>query len=385
MEIGTRIGAYQVIAKLGAGGMGEVYRAHDPRLGRDVALKVLPADMADDPARLERFSREARAIAALNHPHIVTIYSTEEADGIRFLTMELVVGQALDSLIPPGGLTLPRFLELAVPLADALTAAHQKQITHRDLKPANVMVAADGRVKVLDFGLARVGGSAHGPHQTIEATRPVLTSEGMIVGTMPYMSPEQIDGKVLDHRTDLFSLGVMFHEMLVGTRPFAGESSPQLMSAILRDTPASATEIRPDVPESLSRLIHRCLEKRPDDRMQTARDVYNELRHVQKQIESGQRRRPDSGSGQAAATDVLWIAVLPFTTRGADPDAVALADGLTEDVTSGLTRFPTLAVVAAQSSLSFKGSPLDIRQIAERLNASYVIGGSVRRSAAARE
>ncbi len=151
------IGAYKVLAKLGEGGMGEVYRAHDPRLGRDVALKVLPPEMASDPARLERFTREARAIAALNHPHIVTIYSTEEADGIRFLTMEVVEGQGLDTLIPPAGLPIARFLDLAMPLADALTAAHQKQITHRDLKPANVMVAQDGRVKVLDFGLAKTG------------------------------------------------------------------------------------------------------------------------------------------------------------------------------------------------------------------------------------
>src|SRR5262245_42274924 len=151
---GTRVGAYEIVSPLGAGGMGEVYRAHDPRLGRDVALKILPADMAADPSRLERFTREARAIAALNHPHIVTIYSTEEVDGIRFLTMELVEGQPLDALVPASGLPLARFLELAMPLADALNAAHQKQITHRDLKPANVMVGTDGRVKVLDFGLA---------------------------------------------------------------------------------------------------------------------------------------------------------------------------------------------------------------------------------------
>ena len=187
---GSHVGLYRITASLGAGGMGEVYRAHDPRLGRDVALKVLPAEMASEPARLERFTREARAIAALNHPHIVTIYSMEEVDGIRFLTMELVEGQPLDALIPPTGLALARFLELALPLADALTAAHQKQITHRDLKPANVMVATDGRVKVLDFGLARVAGPLP-THQTVEATRLVLTTEGTIVGTMPYMSPEE--------------------------------------------------------------------------------------------------------------------------------------------------------------------------------------------------
>jgi serine/threonine protein kinase len=244
--------------------MGEVYRAHDPRLARDVALKVLPADMAADPARLERFTREARAIAALNHPHIVTIYSTEEADGVRFLTMELVEGQSLDALIPAGGLPLARFFDVALPLADALTAAHQKQITHRDLKPANVMVASDGRVKVLDFGLASApakpgahigdvgpgfGDVGPGFSPADMVTSPQITTPGMVIGTMPYMSPEQVEGKQLDHRTDLFSLGVMFHELLVGARPFTGSSSPQLMSSILRDTPSSASDLRPEVPD----------------------------------------------------------------------------------------------------------------------------------------
>jgi TolB-like protein/Tfp pilus assembly protein PilF len=380
LSAGSRVGSYQIVGSLGAGGMGEVYRAHDPRLGRYVALKVLPRETASDPARLERFAREARAIAALNHPHIVTIYSTEEADGIRFLTMELVEGHTLDALIPPAGLPLSRFVDLALPLADALTAAHQKQITHRDLKPANVMVTTDDRVKVLDFGLARVTTAV--PTQTVEATRPVLTSEGTIVGTMPYMSPEQIEGRTLDHRTDLFSLGVMFHEMLTGSRPFTGPSSPQLMSSILRDVPESASSIRADVPESLSRLIHRCLEKRPDDRVQTARDVYNELKHVQKQLESdSSRRKVDSGSVRSAVAESLWIAVLPFTTRTTDPDSVALADGLTEDITAGLSLFPSLSVVALQTARSFKDSPLDARQIAERLNARYIMYGSVRKSA----
>ena len=275
---GTTLGPYQIAASLGKGGMGEVYRAHDPRLGRDVALKVLPVDMASDPSRLERFTREARTIAALNHPHIVTIHSTEEANGIRFLTMELVEGQSLDALIPPGGLPLAQFLDLALPLADALTAAHQKQITHRDLKPANVMVGADGRVKVLDFGLASAPAGASIPDASRGpgfspadlVTSPQVTTPGMVIGTMPYMSPEQVEGKTLDHRTDLFSLGVIFHEMLTGSRPFTGDSSAQIMSSILRDTPPRMSELRADVPEELSRLIHHCLEKRVGDRVQTA-------------------------------------------------------------------------------------------------------------------
>ncbi len=361
--------------------MGEVYRARDGRLDRDVALKVLPPEVARDPTRLERFDREARAIAALNHPHIATIYSTEEADGVRFLTMELVEGQTLDGVITGAGLPVARFLDLALPLADALTAAHQKQITHRDLKPGNVMVSADGRVKVLDFGLARLGEAGHG--QAFDATRAVLTGEGTIVGTMRYMSPEQVEGRPLDARSDLFSLGVMFFEMLTGARPFHGSSSPALMSAILRDTPPLVTGDRADVPEALARLVARCLEKRSDDRVQTARDVYNELRQVQKQLESGSGQRSGSPAAPSGGEAALWIAVLPFGARTADADTEALAAGLTEDITSGLSRFPALSVIAPQSAAAFRNSRLDVRQIADRLGARYVLGGLVRKSASA--
>jgi TolB-like protein/Tfp pilus assembly protein PilF len=379
---GTRVGAYEIVAPLGSGGMGEVYRARDSRLGREVALKVLPPEVTGDPGRLERFDREARAIAALNHPHIVTIYSTEEADGVRFLTMELVDGQTLTEIIALGSLPIARFLEIAIPLADALSAAHQKNITHRDLKPGNVMVSREGRVKVLDFGLARVGGSEL-PEHSLAATQAPITQLGTIVGTMPYMSPEQIEGRPLDPRSDLFSLGVIFYELLDGERPFKGASSPALMSAILRETPSSVTDTRADVPDALARLVARCLEKRCEDRVQTARDVYNELRHVQKHLDSGPAR-PSSGSRSVRATsENLWIAVLPFTVRGAHADGESIATGLTEDITTSLSKFPGLSVVATQSARAFKDSPLDVRQIAERLGARYVLGGSVRHSRAA--
>lgn len=368
--IGRRLGPCDITGRLGEGGMGEVYRAHDARLGRDIALKVLRPEVARDAVRLERFTREGRAVAALNHPHIVTIHSTEEADGVRFLTMEMVEGQALDALIPHDGLPVARFLQLALPLADALTAAHQKQITHRDLKPGNVMVAADGRLKVLDFGLARFEPGAAEP--AIAATRSVLTSEGTLVGTMPYMSPEQIEGRALDARSDLFSLGVMFYEMLSGARPFAGPSSAALMSAILRDAPPPLTETRADVPEALARLVARCLEKRPEDRVQTARDVFNELRHLQQQIESGPPRTP--GGVAAAATDPSpRVAVLPFTARGGDL-ATSLAEGLTDDVTTGLSRFPHLRVVPASSAAIL--TP----ETAMRAGVRYLLEGRVQGS-----
>ncbi len=379
LDAGTRLGPYEIVAPLGAGGMGEVYRARDERLGREVALKILAPDVAQDPSRLDRFAREARAIAALNHPHIVTIYSTEEAGGVRFLTMELIEGHTLDALIPSGGLPVTRFLEIAVPLADALAAAHRKHVLHRDLKPANIMIAADGRVKVLDFGLARVG--AQDPDdRTVDATRAALTREGTVVGTMPYMSPEQIEGKPLDHRSDLFSLGIMFYEMLAAVRPFQGDSSPLLMSAILRDTPPAVTEYRPDAPDALARLIARCLEKQPDDRVQTARDVHNELRHTQKQLDSGAAGRGGSGSVAARLEESPWIAVLPFTAAGSDVAAAEMAGGLTEDLSAGLSRFPYLHVVAEQFTRQFKGANTDVRAVGGQLGARYLLDGTVRRA-----
>src|SRR5277367_4918134 len=251
--------------------MGEVYRAADTKLGRDVALKVLPAPMARDPEFLARFQREARAVAALNHPHIVTIYSVEESHGANFLTMELVEGQPLDRMIPAGGMSAAQIAEIAGALADALAAAHDKGIVHRDLKPANVMVASEGRVKVLDFGLAKDIRGADPANATLTSSS--QTQMGVVMGTPAYMSPEQTSGRPLDHRTDIFSLGVLLHEMSTGHRPFEGASAAELVSAILRDTPPSVTEVRPDLPSDLARVIRRCLEKDPRHRVQTARDV----------------------------------------------------------------------------------------------------------------
>ena len=376
---GQQLGSYEILSSLGAGGMGEVYRAKDKRLGRDVALKILPPDVTSEPGRLERFDREARAIAALNHPHIVTIYSTEHVDDVRFLTMELVDGCTLHDLVLSSGMTIPRFLEIAIPLADALAAAHQKQIMHRDLKPGNVMVSSEGRVKVLDFGLARVGGVDAG-EETVLATQAPITKQGVIVGTMPYMSPEQVEGRFLDARSDLFSLGVIFYELLNGDRPFKGSSSPALMSAILRDTPGSLADKRSDIPDALDRLISRLLEKRPEDRVQTARDVFNELRHIQKQIDSGRARPSSSSKGMPDSSANMWVAVLPYSVRSTDADAEAIAAGLTDDIAAGLARFPGLSVVAPQSTRAFRDSPLDVRTIADRLNARYVITGNVRKS-----
>ena len=236
--------------------MGEVYKARDPRLNRLVALKRLPAGAATDPERRERFEREAQVVAALNHPHIVTIYSVEQADGQFFLTMELVEGRSLAEALPRGGLSLDRVLKIAIPVADAIAAAHQKGITHRDLKPANIMLGEgeqDGRVKVLDFGLAKLSEAPLAAAWSTAMPTALVTGEGRILGTVAYMSPEQAQGKPIDARSDLFSLGVILYEMATGVRPFTGDTSLSIISSILKDTPKPITDLNPGPPRDLGR------------------------------------------------------------------------------------------------------------------------------------
>jgi len=293
MGPGARLGHYEILEPLGAGGMGEVYRARDTRLDRDVALKVLPPEMAADAERRLRFEREAKAIAALDHPNIVTIHSVEEAtvagEGlpILFLTMQLVDGKPLSELIPRQGLALERFFELSTQLADAVSAAHARGITHRDLKPSNVMVTGDGRVKVLDFGLAKLREEPSAAPSTELPTQHV-TEEGRILGTVAYMSPEQAEGKPLDHRSDIFSLGIMLYEMASGQAPFRGDTKVSLLSSIVKDVPAPVTEVNRRLPRHLGRIVRRCLEKDPGRRYQSAVDLRNELEDLRDEVESGE-------------------------------------------------------------------------------------------------
>lgn len=275
----TRLGSYEILAPLGAGGMGEVYRAKDLKLGREVALKVLQADLASDPAFLERFRREARALAALDHPAIVVVFSAEEADGVHFLTMQLVAGQTLDRLIPEGGMPVEQLLAIASMLGDALAAAHAKGILHRDVKPSNVVVTPDGRAKVLDFGLARPMSSE--PTRASAAS----TRTGAIVGTLPYMSPEQLTGHAVDHRTDIFSMGVTLYEMATGRRPFEGRSNAELVSSILRDEPRPLLDLRPGLPDALAELVEGCLAKDPQGRPASAREIRDRCDSLRREID----------------------------------------------------------------------------------------------------
>jgi len=299
LSAGTRLGPYEILSAIGAGGMGEVYRARDPRLNRLIAIKLLPATAAKDAERRERFEREARAIGALNHPGIVTIYSVEQADGQFFLTMELVEGHALTEAIPRGGLPLDRVLRICIPVVDAVAAAHQKGITHRDLKPANIMIGAgeqDGRVKVLDFGLAKLTGSAAGIDAETAFPTALETGEGRILGTVAYMSPEQAEGKAIDARSDLFSLGVILYEMATGRRPFTGDTSVAIVSAIIKDTPTSIIAVNPALPRDLGRIARRALAKDPERRYQTAKDLRNDLDELKTSLESGEFLATSVGS-----------------------------------------------------------------------------------------
>ena len=384
---GRTLAHYRIGTAIGAGGMGEVYRATDTKLARDIALKVLPHDMASDPDRLARFQREARAVAALNHPNIVTIYSVEESENVHFITMELIEGKPLDRLISAEGLAADRIIEIAGAIAEALAAAHEKGIVHRDLKPANVMVTNEGRVKVLDFGLAKDVGAQTGGDITL--TSPGRTQAGMVMGTPAYMSPEQVSGQPLDHRSDIFSFGVVLHEMVTGRRPFEGRSSAELISSILRDTPPSVTDARPELPSDLARVIRRCLEKDPRYRVQTARDVSNEFRDLTRGASratplstSTPRAVVAADSGAARADEGFWVAVLPFKYSGGSADLAALAEGLTDDIITNMSKFSYLRVIARSSTTRYAQQVVDVRTAAKELGARYVMEGSIRQAGA---
>jgi serine/threonine protein kinase/Tfp pilus assembly protein PilF len=353
--------------------MGEVYRARDLRLGREVAVKVLPQAVASSPDWLARFEREARAVAGLNHPNIVTLYSVEDEDGIRFLTMELIEGQSLDRLVTPGGLPLTRVLEVTIAVADALTAAHEKQVVHRDLKPANVMVSRHGRVKVLDFGLAKLDLAAKSADTATLTTGEPLSAAGLVVGTVPYMAPEQIRAEPVDGRTDLFSFGTMLYELLVGRRPFTGPTPMAVSAAILNETPMRLSGMRPDLPSGVERIVNRCLEKDPRERFQTALEVSNELRRL--------GTGPESGAGaKEAPAAVASIAVLPFLNRSRDEDDEYFSDGLADELLNTLAKIRGLRVSARASSFYFKGKTVPPAEMGKALNVATLLDGSVRRA-----
>jgi TolB-like protein/tRNA A-37 threonylcarbamoyl transferase component Bud32 len=355
---GSRVGHYEVIELLGTGGMGRVYRARDLRLQRDVALKVL---QIDSPDRRERFQREALAVAALNHPNIVTIYSVEEVEGMPCLTMELVDGQPLRERITAGGMTLDRLLDLAIPIAEAISAAHRTGIVHRDLKPANVMVTRDGRVKVLDFGLAKLTRSADADATTIAATE-----AGVTLGTVAYMSPEQARGEAVDERADIFSFGAILYEMATGRRLFHGDSAVSVLTAILDgDIPLIGGSYA-----DLDRVIARAVAKKPHQRYKRIEDVHSDLQALR----TGSTLRAPAVKGPGPS-----VAVLPFANMSADADQEYFCDGMAEELISALARIKGLRVASRTSAFQYKGQKVDVRQIGEQLGVKAVLEGSVRK------
>jgi len=367
VEPGALLAHYRLIEKIGAGGMGVIWKALDTRLQREVAIKLLPEDLATDAESIGRFEREARAVAALNHPNIVTIYSVEEAEGVRFFTMELLVGRTLHEILPKGGLPLDRLLEISAVIADALAAAHERGIVHRDLKPPNVVITAGGRVKILDFGLAKVRRTtpaAFGADWTTGA----WAREGQLVGTLHYMAPEQLRGQPADQRSDVFALGILLYEMATGRRPFEGESVPALAASILMDAVVPPSRLRPELPPRLDHLVARCLEKDPALRIPTAQELCTELAEIRR----GQAESP-RGTGPS-------IAVLPFSDMSQAKDQEYFCEGIAEEIINALTRLEGLRVASRISSFQMKGAGLDSREIGRRLGVTTLLEGSVRKA-----
>jgi serine/threonine-protein kinase len=410
---GTRLGPYEILSALGAGGMGEVYRAADSRLDREVAVKVVSVRLLDDPRALARLQSEARTVASLSHPNIIALHDIGTEHGVTFIVMELLDGEPLDRYVGAAPLPWTKALEIAASVADALAAAHGKGVIHRDLKPPNIFVTREGRVKVLDFGLAKqdpLRPDEHARASDLEGTEP-----GVVVGTVGYMSPEQVKGEAADARSDIFSLGCVLYEMLSGRRAFTGGSSPEVLAAILRDHPQPLAEFDRQVPAHVSAIVQRCIEKNPEQRFQSARDLAFSLRHI---LSTPDTRARDVGANQlperhilvparrilafaavclAIITGVVWfdgrqeataratriqsLAVLPLSNLSADRDQEYFADAMTEELTTRLAKMGSWRITSRTSVMGYRGTQKKIPEIAKELGVDAIIEGSIIREA----
>ena len=370
LEKGIRLGPYEIVEPLGSGGMGEVYRARDTRLDRDVAVKVLPECLACDDSLLTRFDREAKLLATLTHPNILTVFDVGTDQGVSYVVMELLEGESLQQTIKTSPLEWQKALSIATSIAQGLCAAHSKGIVHRDLKPENIFITTNSVVKILDFGLARVEVETEEQNASRLVTVAQDTSPGTLLGTIPYMSPEQVRGQTLDHRSDIFSFGCVLYEMLAGARPFASASAVDTIAAILKDPVPDLSKFAQEIPQQLNEVILRCLEKDPNNRFQSAQDLLDALQ----QISPDTSPRRVARRGRSKST-IDSIAILPFLDANPDPESEYLVDGITDNIIHTLSEFPKLRVMARSTVFRYKGQSVDAVELGRTLNVRAVFTG----------